>query len=203
MLVPIPVPVAPAFAARVDPIDDALAAHMTGRSYHDGCPVPLGDLRVISVSYWGPDGEPHPGRVVAHADAADALVRVFGALFELRFPLTSVEPVDAFAGDDGASMAADNTSAFNCRPIAGGGSWSQHAFGRAIDVNPLVNPYVSASGRVRPPGGAAFLDRTRADVPGMIRPDDAVVRAFAAVGWRWGGAWRSSKDWQHFSANGR
>ena len=98
-------------------------------------------------------------------------------------------------------MAANNTSAFNCRPVAGTSRWSEHAYGRAIDVNPVQNPYV-AGRHVSPPAGRRYADRA-GRAPGMIRAGDAVVRAFAAAGWGWGGAWRTARDYQHFSASGR
>jgi hypothetical protein len=102
-----------------------------------------------------------------------------------------MELVEKFGGSDEASMAADNTSAFNCRRIAGTSRWSEHAYGRAIDINPVENPHVTAA-----------IDRSQLR-PGMIVADDVVVKAFAAIGWSWGGTWRSSKDYQHFSATGR
>ncbi|WP_447924966.1 M15 family metallopeptidase [Georgenia muralis] len=113
-----------------------------------------------------------------------------------------MSPVEAYGGDDDASMAANNTSAFNCRAVTDGSAWSEHdAYGRAIDVNPLVNPYV-ADAYVAPPGSAANLDR---DGPGtgMIRDGDPTVQAFAAHGWTWGGTWASPKDYQHFSTTGQ
>ena len=109
--------------------------------------------------------------------------------------------VEAFGGSDDASMAANNTSAFNCRKATGGTSWSEHSYGRAIDVNPVQNPYVKGS-LVLPQSGSAYVDRSRT-IPGMIRAGDAVVRAFAAQGWAWGGTWTSLKDYQHFSTTGR
>ena len=109
-------------------------------------------------------------------------------------------PVESYGASDDRSMAADNTSAFNCRPVEGTGVWSQHAYGRAIDINPRENPEVTG-GRVLPPNGWAFVDRAHRG-RGMIRPEGVVVRAFAAVGWGWGGSWHSLKDYQHFSANG-
>jgi poly-gamma-glutamate synthesis protein (capsule biosynthesis protein) len=193
----------PGFEAHVEPIGDALAARMSGPggSHRPGCPVALADLRHVTVSHWGLDGTAHTGELVLHADAVDAVVRALEGAFAAAFPIERMALVESFAGDDDASMAANNTSAYNSRPIAGGSSWSQHAFGRAIDINPRINPYVTAA-RVRPPAGAAFLDRT-ARVAGLITADGPVVAAFAAAGWHWGGSWRSSKDYQHFSATGR
>src|SRR3954447_13807214 len=105
-------------------------------------------------------------------------------LYAARWPITRMELIDVYEGDD-PSMAADNTSAFNCRPVAGTSRWSEHAFGRAIDLNPVENPYVAGS-HVSPPAGQAFVDRAEAR-PGVVRAGDVVVRAFAAVGWGWGG----------------
>jgi hypothetical protein len=98
-------------------------------------------------------------------------------------------------------MRADNTSAFNCRPVAGTNSWSQHAYGRAIDINPVENPYVASDGSVSPRKGEPFADRSR-HARGMIHGGGATVGAFSDVGWGWGGNWSSPKDYQHFSASG-
>ncbi|GIU85846.1 MAG: hypothetical protein KatS3mg009_0361 [Acidimicrobiia bacterium] len=182
-------------------IDAALAARMTPTSWRAGCPVPLAALRHLTVRHWGFDGLARTGELVVHADAADAMRRVMRSLWDAHFPIERMRLVDDYGGSDDASMAANNTSAFNCRFVSGSGRWSEHAYGRAIDVNPVQNPYV-AGGRVSPPAGALYLDRS---VPalGMIRDGDAVVQAFAAVGWGWGGHFRSVKDYQHFSATGR
>ena len=198
------VPAEPVFHFSVAVIEPEYAASMEGVSHHPDCPVPISDLRRMSLRFWGPDGFTHDGDLIANADAEAALKGAFATLFALKFPLTSVIPIEAFGGDDNASMAADNTSAFNCRELAQGGEvWSQHAYGRAVDINPLANPFVSTSGRVRPPAGVAYLDRTRTDVPGMILAGSPAMKAFYGVGWHWGGRWRFSQDLQHFSANGR
>lgn len=171
---------------------------MTGVTWEPGCPVPLGDLRAIEMSYWGFDGEVHgPGRLVVHHDVADQVVTAFGALFEARFPIRRMEPALAFGGSDDASMDADNTSAFNCRPVTGSAEgFSVHSYGRALDINPVENPYVRGD-TVLPPDGAAYLDRT--DVrPGMITDGDVVTDAFEDAGFSWGGDWTSLKDYQHF-----
>jgi hypothetical protein len=169
-------------------------------TWHEGCPVPLDDLRLVIVSYWGFDGVGHTGRLVVNRDAARAVATAMHTLFTARFPIRSMVPVDAFGASDARSMQADNTSAFNCRSVRGATVWSQHAYGRAIDVNPRENPEVDG-GVVRPKNARAFVDRSR-HAKGMIFPGDVVVRAFTAVGWGWGGYWHSLKDWQHFSANG-
>jgi hypothetical protein len=170
-------------------------------AWHAGCPVPISDLRLVTLTYWGFDGQPHDGQLIVNRDAVRPVVRAMRSLYDARFPIRRMVLVDHYGADDKRSMAADNTSAFNCRLVEHSASWSQHAFGRAIDVNPLENPYVVGK-EVLPPAGRVFTDRSLRRT-GMIHAGDAIVRAFAAVGWRWGGSWTSSKDYQHFSANGR
>ncbi|QJW35051.1 M15 family metallopeptidase [Cellulosimicrobium protaetiae] len=194
------VPQAPVFESTVSEIDAGLAARMTPSSWREGCPVPLSDLRYLTLSHRTFEGGVATGELVVHADVADGVVTVFRTLFDAGYPIRSMRLVDDFGGDDDASMAADNTSAFNCRPVAGTDRWSEHSFGRAIDVNPVENPWVRGTA-VAPPAGAAFVAREPA--PGVVLPDDVVVRAFAAAGWSWGGAWESPVDYQHFSTTGR
>lgn len=172
-----------------------------GTSWRPGCPVAAEELRAIDATFWGYDDAPQRGRIIVHADQADAVVAVLRSLYDARFPIQRMEPIDAYGSDDQASMRANNTSGFNCRYVSGTTSWSEHAFGRAIDVNPLVNPYVKGS-EVDPPEGAPYADRSRND-KGMIHAGDAAVQAFAAQGWRWGGYWSNGKDYQHFSRSGR
>ncbi len=191
----------PAFRVSVDPVGARRARAMTGVSWHPGCPVALADLRVLRLSYWGFDGHVHTGVLVVHRDVAAAVARVLRRLFALRFPIRRMEPVDAFGGSDFRSIEADNTSGFNCRPVAGTSRWSEHAYGRAIDLDPLENPYVSG-GHTAHPRSRRYLDRSLR-LPGMIHAGDAVVRAFEEVGWGWGGTWSGDRDYQHFSASGR
>ncbi|HXJ63971.1 MAG TPA: M15 family metallopeptidase [Actinomycetota bacterium] len=173
-----------------------------GASWHPGCPVPLSGLRVLTISYRGFDDAAHIGRLIVAADQAEPVVSVFRRLFEGRFPVHLIEPVDAFEGDDDRSMAADNTSGFNCRAATGNPDvFSQHSYGLAIDLNPFENPYVSSSGQVLPPQAQRFADRSL-DEPGMIQADSLPVRAFADIGWEWGGSWTGTRDYQHFSENG-
>ena len=170
-------------------------------SWHSGCPVAPEDLRILTMSYWGFDDRSHTGSMVVHATVAQPVLTVFRQLYDRRFPIRRMEPIDAFGGRDDASIAADNTSAFNCRNVVAAGPprWSVHAYGQAIDVNPVENPYLEG-GRILPPAGAAYVDRT--DVrPGMAGRGSELNAAFAAVGWSWGGGW-ASPDYQHFSATG-
>ena len=171
-------------------------------SWHPGCPVAPAQLRRLRVAYWGFDGRAHTGALVANADAVSDLVHVFARLYAARFPIRRMRPIDAYHGRDEPSLEADNTAAFNCRYAVAPGPkrWSLHAFGRAIDVNPVENPYLEG-GRVHPRRGRAFLDRSRRR-PGMAVRGGLLVRAFAGVGWAWGGRWAGSPDYQHFSATG-
>ena len=196
---------APASAERfhgsVSPIEPQLRQRMNDVSWHRGCPVGFDHLRLLRVSHWGFDGRVHRGRLVVNRDSARPILGVMRTLFRLRFSIRRMRLVDAYGADDHRSMDADNTSAFNCRVVAGTDRWSEHAFGHAIDVNPRENPYVTASGSVSPAAGKPYADRSRR-VQGLIHRRGPVVAAFAAAGWEWGGNWSWPKDYQHFSANG-
>lgn len=176
-------------------------AYPLGASWRAGCPVGPADLVAVEFDHWTDGGAIVRGVLIVHRDVSDDVATAMNVLFRDRFPLTSARPVSDFGGDDDASMAADNTSAFNCRPVAGTSTWSEHAYGRAIDINPRRNPYVRGS-RVEPPAGRDWLDR--ADLrPGMLVEGRAAVEIFDRLGWGWGGRWSSAKDYQHVSATGR
>jgi hypothetical protein len=190
------------FRGTVERLPPAVAQKMTGVSWRPGCPVPLDRLRLLRISYWGFDNAAHTGLLVVRNDVAVAVIDIFRRMYNGRFPIHRMQLVDDFGGSDARSMAANNTSAFNCRAIDGRpGVWSQHSFGVAIDVNPVQNPWVRGT-TVDPPAGKAYLNRRQVR-PGMIVPGDAVVSAFAAHGWGWGGNFANAKDYQHFSATGR
>ena len=176
------------------------AADLTA-SWRAGCPVGPDDLRLLTLSFWGFDDAPHIGSLVVRAPVAGAVVDVFHRLFDHRFPIRRMEPVDVFGGNDDASIAADNTAGFNCRNAVASGPphWSAHAYGEAIDVNPVENPYLEG-GQVLPPAGAPYANRAVVR-PGMAEPGNALNAAFAAAGWSWGGIW-ASPDYQHFSLTG-
>jgi len=188
----------PPFTHSVSRVTAAQLPH----SWHPGCPVSPAGLRRVRLTYWGFDHRTHTGSLVANEDAVSDLVRVFSRLYAARFPIRRLRPIDAYGGTDERSLDADNTAAFNCRYVIGPGPrrWSVHAYGEAIDVNPVENPYLEG-GRVHPRAGRAYLDRRRVR-PGMAVRGRLLVRAFAAVGWQWGGRWTGSPDYQHFSATG-
>jgi hypothetical protein len=189
------------FVVTVAPIDPALADRMTPASWRPGCPVPLAELRYLRLSYMDPAGREVLGELVVHQGVVFAVAVAFREMWDARFPITSMALVDDFGGDDDASMAAGNTSAFNCRMVTGGARFSEHAYGRAIDINPVENPYVS-SAAVSPPAGVAYLDRGNLRA-GMLVAGSVPVSSFERLGWGWGGRWGSPVDYQHVSATGR
>ena len=190
------------FQGRIWPIGTRLRKRMRW-SWRPGCPVGLEQLRMLRFDYWGFDRRAHHnGSLIVHRDHARRVLAVMEKLFRARYRIQRVRLVDDYAASDDRSVAANNTSGFNCRRVAGSSSWSEHAFGRAIDLNPLRNPYVTPGGRVSPPAGRPYAHRALR-ATGMVHGGDLVVRAFAAAGWKWGGYWSGSKDYQHFSATGR
>jgi hypothetical protein len=186
------------FVAHARPLTAAERAAMTGVSWHPGCPVPLDDLRVVRLTFRDFVGVRRTGRLVVNADVVEDVRAIFGRLYELDFPIRRMRPVDAYGGDDFTSIEADNTSAFNCRAATGSDEWSHHAYGVAIDLNPLENPYV-LGGRTIHPASEPFLERTR-PAPGVLLADGDAVAAFEDAGWHWGGRWDEPVDYQHFSA---
>jgi capsule synthesis protein PGA_cap/D-alanyl-D-alanine carboxypeptidase-like protein len=192
----------PAYAWSARQIGPVLA-HRMRLSHRPGCPVLLADLRYLRMTYVGFDGKAHTGEMVVHEDYAVSVASVFGRLYDAGWPIRRMRLVDEYGGRDQRSMAANNTSGFNCRRVAGSRSWSAHAFGAAIDVNPVQNP--DLSGPVSAPrAGKRFADLDRSvegGVPrGVITATGTAARAFARIGWTWGGTWSSGQDYQHFSA---
>lgn len=181
----------------------AVTAAELGKSWHRGCPVGAASLRAVTMSVWGFDRKAHTGTLIVNARVVSAVVAAFRQIYAARFPIRQMVPIAAYGGDDNKSMAADNTSAFNCRAAVSNGpkTWSMHAFGEAIDINTVENPY-TLDGTVRPPSGKPYTNRSWVR-PGMIVRGSSPTRAFSAVGWGWGGNWSSSPDYQHFSTNGR
>ena len=184
-----------------------MRSELSGRSWHAGCPVPLAGLRLLTVTHWGFDGRAHKGQLVVNEHAAAPLARVFRQLYKLHFPIRHLQLADMYGPGSSRPADGDVTGSFECRqavpsPCSGGtgtGTWSQHAYGDAVDLNPRENPYVGCS-RTRDGSSLPYLDRSRAR-PGMVTP--AVVEAFRSIGWGWGGAWAgSTKDYMHFSATG-
>jgi hypothetical protein len=188
------------FRASVRPLTERLVRR-TDLAWSPGCPVALADLRLLELSFWGFDGLPHTGRMVVAASVAEDVVSVFRALHRARFPFEEMRLVTRADLDAPPTGDGNNTAAYACRPTVGAASWSAHAYGLAIDVNPFTNPY-RREGLVLPELASSYLDRTWRR-PGMIFPDGPVVAAFERIGWTWGGTFRTVLDLHHFSATGR
>jgi len=194
----LPPPADGRFHGTVGPVTPQIRARST---WKPACPVALDALRYLTVSFRGFDGAAHTGELMVAASEADDVVSVFRALYAARFPIEEMripttDDLDAHPTGDG-----NNTAAFVCRPTVGATSWSAHAYGLAVDVNPFMNPY-QRDDVVLPELASSYLRRDW-QRPGMFGPVSLVVREFARIGWSWGGVWRTLKDYQHFSATGR
>lgn len=194
------VPEPSAYRSRITALPPALRTAMTGVSWHDGCPVGFDDLRLIELVHTDMEDRDRWGLLVVRRRVAAGVAAAFGSIHEARFPIRRMRLVHRYGGDDAASMADDNTSAFNCRRVAGTTRWSQHAYGTAIDINPVENPWVR-DGQVEPEAGREYTDRSE-HRPGMIVRPGPVLDSFETIGWGWGGDWSSPKDYQHLSESG-
>jgi hypothetical protein len=186
------------------PVKEELVAH---RDWHSGCPVPLSGFRLLTVQIWGFDGRSHRGQLVVNATYASQLAKVFRQLDTLRFPIRDLTLAGNYGSRSERARHVDVSGSFECRqavpsPCTGGkgtGTWSMHAYGEAVDLNPVENPYVGC-GMSRDKTALSYMDRSNTR-PGMVTP--AVVQAFASIGWGWGGSWSgSTKDYMHFSSTG-
>jgi D-alanyl-D-alanine carboxypeptidase len=196
-----------AFHTSIQPLPPPLRAQLNGTYWHAGCPVPLSGLRLLTVTHWDFDGKARTGQIVVNERFAVPLSQVFRRLYELRFPIRHMRFNDAYGPSRSRPADGDVTASFECRqavpsPCTGGsgtGTWSMHAYGLAVDLNPVENPYVGC-GMTRDASSRRYLNRSR-HLPGMVTL--AVVRAFKSIGWSWGGAWSgATKDYMHFSSTG-
>ena len=177
-----------------------IKARITGKSYVEDCEVPFEELRYVKVLYWGFDEEPHVGELIVNKAIAEDITEIFKDLYEIKYPIEQMVLVDEYDADDEASMAANNTSAFNYRMIAGTNRLSKHSYGYAIDINPLYNPYVRViEGKtvITPENGEQYADRSL-KCEYYIKADDPCYQAFITRGFTWGGDWKNQKDYQHF-----
>jgi hypothetical protein len=195
-------------SASIEPLSAPVRAELKQAGvWHKGCPVALSGLRLLTVTYHGMDKRSHTGQLVVNKDAAAPLEKVFRRLNELHFPIHHMALDDAYGPKRSRPADNDVSGSFECReavpsPCSGGtgtGSWSNHAFGKAVDLNPTENPYVGC-GQSHDPAGRKFFNRSK-HRRGMVTA--AVIQAFRSVGWGWGGSWAgSTKDYMHFSFNG-
>ena len=186
------------------PVSEELRARMTGKSYSLKTEISFKDLSYVKVLYYGFDGKTHEGELVVNRMVEKDILEIFKTLYNKKYPIAKMVLVDEYGGNDDRSMADNNTSAFCWREVFGSKTFSMHAYGLAVDINPVLNPSVTVmpdgSQKIRPPGGAAYLFRTD-EVPGLIIKGDACYEAFTSHGWEWGGEWTSMKDYQHFFKN--
>ncbi|UGS38349.1 hypothetical protein DSM104329_04773 [Capillimicrobium parvum] len=196
------------FHSSVQPLPAPVKTQLkAGGFWHKGCPVGLGELRLLAVTYRGFDRRGHTGQLIVNERAAEPLAGVFRRLYRLHFPIRHMALDDMYGPPRGRPADDDVTGSFHCRqavpsPCSSGtgtGSWSMHAYGLAVDVNPLENPYVGC-GQSRDPATRPYFDRSR-HRPGMVTR--RAIRAFRSIGWGWGGAWTgNTKDYMHFSSTG-
>lgn len=185
------------------PLNDALKKRITGMSYPKDVRnslVSFDELRYLRILYVDFSDEEHVGELIVHRELADEVLEIFAELYDNRYPLTSVRLVDDFGqpADDTKSMEADNTSSFCYRKVADSDKLSRHSYGAAIDINPMRNPYIRPDGSVSPSNGRQYADRSK-DFPGKIDKHDLCYKVFTRHGWSWGGDFKDSKDYQHFS----
>lgn len=186
----------------VNPISDEVFERMAGKSYKSNCTIPRDELRYIRVLHKNIEGDILTGELVLHESIADEVCEIFHELYLADYPIERMRLVDDYDANDRASMADNNTSGFNFRVVAGTDTLSNHARGLALDINPYYNPYcVPSTGYVSPPGASAYADRS-ADFSYKIEEGDLLYNLFMEHGFRWGGHWNSSKDYQHFEKNG-
>jgi uncharacterized protein YcbK (DUF882 family) len=194
-----------AFEAKIKPVNQYTKQRMIeGKSWHKGCPVDTSDLRYIRLKHKNFYRSERMGELIVHKDVANEVVEIFHELYDMGYPIYQMRLVSDFRGSDFRSIEADNTSAFNCRNVSTGKKkWSKHAYGRAIDINPIENPFVNKRGKImhrksyrykkRAHKNHSFPDRA------MLLKEDEAVKIFKKHGWKWGGDFGAYKDYQHFA----
>ena len=185
------------FISQIAPLSTKQKQLMKKYTWKPSCPVALEDLREISLTYWNFDQHSHQGKLIVNREVANEIVYIFKQLYLKKFPIERMEIMDVYKGDDNAAMNANNTSAFNCRAVTGHpNQFSLHSFGRAIDINPRINPYIKEQ-IILPATSTSYLDRNQ-KIPGIITKNNFIYNEFISHGWTWGGDWHSLKDYQHF-----
>ena len=192
------------FDANISPINPETKQRMiAGNSWRKGCPVSLRDLRYIRLTHRGFDGRDKQGELIVHKAVASEIVSIFRGLYDQGYPIRQMRLVSDFHGKDWHSIEADNTSAYNCRNVGGTKRWSKHSYGKAIDINPIENPYISSRGRISHKASLRYRKRrhqsTRASDRAILLSQDRATKIFVQHGWRWGGTFRGEKDYQHFA----
>lgn len=189
-------PPPPTFEYSISPVTRETVAY----TWREECPLHWEELSLLKMTYWNFHGRAVTGEMVINNAVAEEVVSVFEKLFAMKFPIERMVLVDEYFGDDKAAMADNVTSGFNCRYVDGTERWSNHAFGLAIDINPLINPW-AREGNVLPLEGTKYAEDREDEIPGMINLGDRIIDVFAEAGWSWGGVWTSA-DYMHFSQPG-
>ncbi len=192
------------YHATIAPVNKTVKARMIkGHSWHEGCPVHYQNLRYLTMTYIDFTGKERTGEMIVHKAVAKEVTEVFKKLYKSGYPIRQMRLVSDFGGNDWKSIDADNTSAFNCRNATGSKKWSKHSYGRAIDLNPLENPYISRNGHIAHKASLQCRKRqhrnSSAEDKAILLRNDEAVKVFKAYGWQWGGDWHGVKDYQHFS----
>ena len=192
------------FESKISQITPEIKQRMVkGNSWKEGCPVPLQDLRYLRIKHVDFNGKDQMGEIIVHKEVSDEVIEIFEALYDIHYPIHQMRLVSDYKGSDWQSIESDNTSAFNCRKATGSKKFSKHSYGKAIDINPIENPYIFRSGKSSHKASAPFLKRKRtsqsAPQKAMLLPNDEATRIFKKYGWKWGGDWSGVKDYQHFS----
>lgn len=193
-----------AFKSSTKRIPQNLQKQIKKYTWHKGCPTSFDDLRYIQLSFCGFDKKTHQGELIINKSLAKEVVAIFKTIYQAKYPIERMHLMDMYQGDDLRAMEDNNTSAFNCREVTGKpGTFSQHSYGRAIDINPRINPFVKGA-IILPSNGVLYADRSVV-YPGTILKDALIYRVFSEKVWDWGGGWFDLQDYQHFEkrANGK
>lgn len=192
------------FNADISKISSMVKKRMIqGNSYRKGCPVSLTNLRYVTLTHKNFKGKDVKGELIVHKSVAKDIVQIFKSLYAIGYPIRKMKLVSDYHGKDWHSIEADNTSAFNCRNVGGTNRWSKHSYGKAIDLNPIENPYVSRSGYISHKASLKYKKRVHknktAKDKAMLVKKDKALQIFKKYAWKWGGNWKTIKDYQHFS----
>jgi hypothetical protein len=192
------------YRSSISPITPEIKKRMIqGNSWREGCPVGLKDLRYLRIKHLDFNGEEQMVEMIVHQEVSAEVTEIFEALYNAGYPIKKMRLVSDYKGSDWQSIESDNTSAFNCRAATGSKKWSKHSYGKAIDINPIENPYISRKGYISHKASQIYRKRvhqksTYADQAVFLK-DDKAVQIFKKHGWEWGGDWVGVKDYQHFS----
>ena len=192
------------YKATVSSINAEIKKRMIkGNSWRKGCPVSLGSLRYVKLTYIDFNGKDKRGEIIVHKDVAHEVKEIFSELYEMGYPIKKMRLVSDYKGNDWQSIESDNTSAFNCRSATGSKKWSKHSYGKAIDINPIENPYIARNGRISHKASLKYRKRVHKNASyadrALLLKNDQATKIFEKYGWKWGGDWSGVKDYQHFS----